>query len=214
MNREAFAANFKRPRMGRRLTALIISLTVMGMCIAVFKIVGFGTDPSSTFGTGLSNWTGVSFGTCMLVFNLLMFVPVIRCDLSRIGIGTVLNMAGVGYIADFFQYVFREFVPENGLSMAVRLALFAASMALFLVAVSFYMVVDLGIAPYDAIPQLIAARAGKLGFRYVRMIWDLSILSIGFLLGAAVGLTTLVTGFCLGPAVSAVSGRVRGWFGE
>ena len=202
MNREAFAANFRRPRMGRRLMALIISLTVMGMCIAVFKIVGFGTDPSSTF------------GTCMLVFNLLMFVPVIRCDLSRIGIGTVFNMAGVGYIADFFLYVFRGFVAEDGLSMAARLALFAASMALFLVAVSFYMVVDLGIAPYDAIPQLIAARAGKLGFRYVRMIWDLSILAAGFLLGAAVGLTTLVTGFCLGPAVSAVSGRVRGWFEE
>ena len=212
MNREAFAANFRRPRMGRRLMALIISLTVMGMCIAVFKIVGLGTDPSSTFGTGLSNWTGVSFGTCMLVFNLLMFVPVIRCDLSRIGIGTVFNMAGVGYIADFFLYVFRGFVAEDGLSMAARLALFAASMAFFLVAVSFYMVVDLGVAPYDAIPQLIAARTGRLSYRAVRMIWDISMLSAGFLLGSTVGLTTLITGFFLGPAIMLVSKCVHGWF--
>lgn len=44
------------------------------------------------------------------------------------------------------------------------------------------------------------------------MLWDISILSLGFLLGSTVGLTTLITGFCLGPAIAFVSSRVRGWF--
>ena len=98
--------------------------------------------------------------------------------------------------------------------MTERIFLFGVSMVVFLIAASFYMVVDMGVAPYDAVPQLIAARTTRLSPRAVRMAWDLSLLSLGFLMGAAVGLTTLVTGFCLGPAIAFVSGHVKGWFEE
>lgn len=209
---EAIAANFTRPRMGRRLAVLTVSLIVIGVCVAVFKTVGFGTDPCSTFTLGVSARTGISFGTCQLAFNLLMFLPVIRLDLSRIGVGTVANMVGVGYMADFTMWLMSPHIPPEGLSMTVRIVLFAVSMAAFLIAAAFYMVVDLGIAPYDAIPQLIAARTNRLSARAIRMLWDISILSLGFLLGSTVGLTTLITGFCLGPAIAFVSSRVRGWF--
>lgn len=209
---EAIAANFTRPCMGRRAAVLTVSLIVIGICVAVFKTVGFGTDPCSTFTLGVSARTGISFGTCQLAFNLLMFLPVIRLDLSRIGVGTVANMVGVGYMADFTMWLMSPHIPPEGLSIVVRIALFAVSMAAFLIAAAFYMVVDLGVAPYDAIPQLIAARTNRLSARAIRMLWDISILSLGFLLGSTVGLTTLITGFCLGPAIAFVSSRVRGWF--
>ena len=199
--------------MKRRLLALAVSLTLMGVCIAVFKTVGFGTDPCSTFTLGVSARTGITFGTCQLVFNLLLFIPVIRYDLSRIGIGTIGNMAGVGYIADFCMRLIGARLPPESLSMTDRVLMLAVSMAVFLVAASFYMVVDLGVAPYDAIPQLIAAHTGKLSYRGVRMIWDLSMLSMGFLMGSAIGLTTLITGFFLGPAITLVARCVHGWFG-
>lgn len=212
MNTKNLAASFQRPHMKRRLPALAVSLTLMGICIAVFKTVGFGTDPCSTFTLGVSSRTGVTFGTCQLVFNLLLFIPVIRYDLSRIGIGTIGNMVGVGYIADFCMRLIGARLPPEGLSMMERVLMFAVSMAVFLVAASFYMVVDLGVAPYDAIPQLIAAHTNKLSYRGVRMIWDISMLSMGFLLGSTVGLTTLITGFFLGPAITLVAKCVHGWF--
>ena len=212
MKPETFAANFTRPRMGRRLAVLAASLIVIGICVAVFKTVGFGTDPCSTFTLGVSARTGVSFGTCQLVFNLLMFLPVIRFDLSRIGVGTVANMVGVGYVADFCMRVIQLYTPAEGFSMAARVLMFTVSMAAFLTAAAFYIAVDLGVAPYDAVPQLISAHTNRLSVRGVRMLWDLSILSIGFLLGSTVGLTTLITGFCLGPAIALVSARVTSWF--
>lgn len=198
--------------MGRRLLALAVSLTVIGACVAVFKTVGFGTDPCSTFTLGVSAHTGVSFGTCQMLFNLIMFVPVLRYDLSRVGIGTVGNMVGVGYIADFCMARIQPLIPAEGLSLTARAVMFAVSMAAFLAAAAFYMVVDLGVAPYDAMPQLIAARLGRWSYRRVRMAWDLSVLSVGFLLGSTVGLTTVITGFFLGPVIVFVSDHVRGWF--
>lgn len=212
MKAKTIAMNLTRPHMGRRLAVLAASLIIIGLCVAVFKTVGFGTDPGSTFSLGISARTGVSFGTCQLVFNLLLFFPVILLDLSRIGIGTVGNMVGLGYIADFFMRRLEALIPPEGFSMTERILLFAVSMVGFLVAASFYMVVDMGVAPYDAVPQLIAAHTTKWSFRSVRTLWDISLLSTGFLLGAAVGLTTLITGFCLGPAIAFVSSRVKGWF--
>lgn len=198
--------------MGRRLAVLTVSIIAIGICVAVFKAVGFGTDPCSTFTLGVSARTGVSFGTCQLVFNLLMFLPVIRFDLSRIGVGTVANMAGVGYVADFCMRLIGQHTPPEGFSMTARVLMFAVSMAAFLIFAAFYMVVDLGVAPYDAIPQLIAAHTNRVSARAVRMLWDITILSLGFLLGSTVGLTTLITGFCLGPAIAFVSDRVKSWF--
>ena len=212
MKLKTIAANFTRPRTGRRLAVLTASLIVIGICVAAFKTVGFGTDPCSTFTLGVSRRTGISFGTCQLVFNLLLFIPVVCRDLSRIGIGTVANMLGVGYAADVCMGLMAAVTPPGGFSMAARVLLFVPSMAAFLVAAAFYVAADLGVAPYDAIPQLAAARTSRLSARSVRMLWDISILSAGFLLGSTVGLTTLITGFCLGPAIAFVSSRVRGWF--
>ena len=185
---------------------------IIGACVAVFKTVGFGTDPCSTFTLGVSAHTGVSFGTCQLLFNLLMFIPVFRYDVSRMGIGTIGNMVGIGYIADLCMELMRPLIPAEGLSMTVRVVMFALSMVGFLIAAAFYMVVDLGVAPYDAIPQLIAARAKRWSYRRVRMLWDISVLSAGFLLGSTVGMTTVITGFCLGPVIVFFSDRVSGWF--
>lgn len=211
-NLRDLAGRLIRPRMGRRLAALTLSLVVIGACVAVFKTVGFGTDPCSTFTLGVSAHTGVSFGTCQLLFNLLMFIPVFRYDVSRIGIGTIGNMVGIGYIADLCMELMRPLIPAEGLSMTVRVVMFALSMAGFLIAAAFYMVVDLGVAPYDASPQLIAARAKRWSYRRVRMLWDISVLSAGFLLGSTVGMTTVITGFCLGPVIVFFSDRVSGWF--
>ena len=206
------AGQFVRPGMGRRLLALTLSLVVIGVCVAVFKAVGFGTDPCSTFTLGVSARTGVSFGTCQLVFNLLLYLPLLRYDLSRIGIGTIGNMVGVGYIADFCMGLIQPAIPAEGLPMTVRIVMFLLSMAGFLIAAAFYMVADLGVAPYDAVPQLIAARTKRWSCRRVRMAWDISVLSVGFFLGSTVGLTTVLTGFCLGPVIALISDRAGGWF--
>jgi len=84
-------------------------------------------------------------------------------------------------------------------------------MAMFLVAVALYMVVDMGVSPYDAMPQVIARRIKK-PFPLVRLGWDVLVLTIGFLLGGRLGLVTLITGFCVGPVYGAIAKKLRPLF--
>ena len=95
--------------------------------------------------------------------------------------------------------------------LIVKLIVFVPTMAVFLVAVALYMVVDMGVSPYDALPQVIAKRIKK-PFSIVRLFWDVAVLSIGFLLGGRVGLVTLVTGFCVGPVFGAIAKFIRPFF--
>lgn len=209
-----FVRGMARPRMGRRLVSLLLSVLAMGLCVAVFDRIGLGTDPCSTMNLGLSRMTGLSFGTWQLTLNALLMLIVLACDLGRIGAGTLANMVLVGYTADFVMAVLDRYPALLTLTLSARLAVFVPTMLLFLLAASVYMAVDLGVAPYDAVPQILAARAKKLSFRAIRVCWDVGVMLIGFALGSTVGLTTVVTGFCLGPAIAAVKERMKGFYGE
>ena len=203
-----------RPRMGRRVVALFGSIFMMGFCVAVFKLIGAGTDPCSCMNLGISGRLGISFGTWQLTLNIALLLIVMRFAPEKISLGTLVNMVFVGYVAELFMYLLGGLIPETGLSLAARVIIFVPAIALFLLVASIYMTVDLGCAPYDALPMIIAARTSRLSYRAIRMAWDLAALSIGFLLGATVGIATVITGFCIGPAITAVGARVRPWFEE
>lgn len=209
-----FVRGMTRPRMGRRLVSLLLSVEMMGVCVAVFDRIALGTDPCSTMNFGLSRLTGLSFGTWQLTLNALLMLIVLRFDVGRIGAGTLANMVLIGYTADFVMAVLDRFPALLTLTLCMRLAVFVPTMLLFLLAASVYMAVDLGVAPYDAVPQILAAHANRLSFRAIRVCWDVGVMLIGFALGSTVGLTTVVTGFCLGPVIAAVTERMKGFYGE
>lgn len=205
-------AGMRRPRMARRLACMTVSILCMGLCVAVFDLIGLGTDPCSCMNLGISRVIGMSFGTWQMLLNAMLLLLVIRYDPQKIGVGTIMNMVLVGYTAEFFMGVFAGMPALHAMPLGMRLLLFVPTMALFLLVASIYMAADVGVVPYDAVPMILAARTKKMSFRAVRMCWDVGALAIGFTLGATVGLVTLVTGFGLGPVIDAVGKRVQGLF--
>lgn len=203
---------FDKPRLGRRLAALFIGVFLMGAGIAVFDQIGFGTDPCSVMNLAICRLIGWSYGNWLLTMNvILLLVLALLGEIRRIGVGSLANIVLVGYSADLVTWIINMIHPLTGETLAVRLIVFVPAMAVFLIAVALYMVVDMGVAPYDAIPQVISARIKK-PFPVVRLLWDVLILSIGFLLGGTVGLVTLITGFCVGPVFGAIADRIRPFF--
>lgn len=207
----AFAAGMKRPRMERRVPALFVAVTLMGFGVAMFNLLGFGADPCTVMNMGLSRVLGIPFGTLQLLVNCLLILVVIRYDVGRIGLGTLANMVLVGYVAQFFMAVIERIEVLASLTLTARLTIFVPTLLLFLVAASTYMCVDMGVAPYDAIPQIISARMNW-PFRLVRMAWDFVMMLGGYLLGSVVGLVTIGITLFLGPLVAWMASYVRRFF--
>lgn len=207
----AFVRGMKRPHMERRIPALFVAVTLMGFGVAVFDLIGFGTDPCSVMNLGLSGVLGIPFGTLQLTVNLLMLLIVIRFDASRIGLGTLANMILVGYVAEFFMFLIDQVPALASLTLTARLIIFVPTLLLFLLAASTYMCVDMGVAPYDAMPQIISKRMGW-SFRVVRMAWDFFMMLGGWLLGSTAGPVSIGITLFLGPLVAWMAGYVRRFF--
>jgi len=184
----------------------------MGLGVAVFDmLIGFGTDPCSTMSLGIARTIGVSFGTMQLAFNALMLLAVIRFDSDCIGIGTLANMVLVGYAADFFMWLISLAPVLGNLSLGMRFVIFVPTQLIFMLAAAIYMVAEMGVAPYDAIPQIIARKKGW-SFRLVRIAWDTFMMVGGYLLGSTVGLVTIVIAFGMGPLVAYMSRKLHPFF--
>lgn len=202
-----------KPHMARRVVVLFGSVFLMGVGVAILDQLGFGTDPCSVLNLAMSRKLGWSFGNYQLLFNgvLLAIILCLR-EGKRIGLGTLANMVVVGYAADFTTWIINMIHPLTNETMAVKLIVFVPTIIMFMVAAAFYMCVELGVAPYDALPQIISSRVKKLNFTTIRILWDVSAAVLGFLLGGTVGMVTIIMGFFLGPIISTIAKKFRPWF--
>jgi uncharacterized membrane protein YczE len=71
------------------------------------------------------------------------------------------------------------------------------------------MVVDLGLAPYDATVFILASKFKSIPFRVIRMSWDITACIIGFLMGSTIGIVTIAIAFALGPVISWVKVKIN-----
>lgn len=206
---------FCQPHMARRIPVLLLSVITMGMCIAFFEKVRVGTDPCTVFNLSVAqhvlHWPDL--GRWQLIYNcILLGIVLLLREFRYVGLGSLANMVLVGFSRDFFKPIVEFLLPGEVESLLVRGGVFVPTMLLFLFAVAFYMVTDLGTAPYDAISQIIAARQKKLSFAVVRILFDSTFATLGFLLGGQIGIFTVAAAFFLGPVISAIAAKFRPWF--
>ena len=194
----------------QRFIAMILSVITMGLTLSLLIRVDWGTDPCTTLNLAISRKLGISIGNWQALFNTLLFIPVILWGRHYIGFGTLGNMFLVGYAIDFFDWIWnRVSMPAVFEGVWLKILVLIPALAVFILAVGVYLTVDLGTAPYDALPYIISGRLKKLSFRSVRMIWDITMLAVGILLGGQAGIVTVLMAFCLGPAIAWVEKQIK-----
>ncbi|GFH93741.1 hypothetical protein IMSAGC003_00269 [Lachnospiraceae bacterium] len=191
------------PKFWTRLAMMITGVTVQGFGLSLLIRLALGTDPCSCLTQGVINYLPISFGTAQLLCHLVTFVFVLRFDMSYIGFGTIGNMVFLGYISDFFGWIWDSVLPQGFFaSQPVRWGLLVPVLIVFILGASTYMTAGLGSSPYDAMPFIISHKCKKIPFKAIRMIWDISFMAAGFALGGDVGIVTLGVAFFLGPVIS------------
>ena len=206
---------FCQPHMARRIPVLIISVILMGMCVAFFEKLQVGTDPCTVFNLSMAqnvlHWKNL--GTWQLIFNLILLVIILLLKEGRfIGLGSLANMVLVGYSRDLFRPIVEWLLPGEVTSLVIRGVVFVPGLILFMLGVSFYIVVELGESPYDALCQVISNHLPRVPYSVVRICYDLLVTGVGFLLGGTVGIFTVASCIFLGPMISAIAAKFRPWF--
>lgn len=192
--------------MHRRILMTLFGVLVCAFSVGLFSHSGLGVDPFQVFAQSLGKlvegWTGLSYGTFYMILNLLMLAGVFFWNRRMIGLGTVMNVFLVGYVADFSKELMERLFPDPALP--VRLALLAVGMAVMCFASAFYFTGDLGVSTYDAVALTIAEKTEQKYFKYIRIATDLVCVGTGWALGGAdkIGIGTIITALFMGPLIS------------
>lgn len=195
---------FERPpKFGNRVIMMILGVVLQGLGLSVLINLKLGTDPCSCLTQGVTNWLPFSFGTCQLLCHLVTFTFVLKYDVSQIGFGTIGNMVCLGYISDFFRWIWSNVLPNYFFEQKqIAYVLLLPVLLVFCVGVAMYLSAGLGASPYDALPFIIYEHQKKLSFKCIRILWDVAFVIGGFILGGNVGIVTVAVAFFLGPIIS------------
>ncbi len=176
--------------MGRRLAQILPGLLLFGFGLALIVEADLGSNPWTVFSQGVSDRTGLSIGTIVIITGatlVVLFAPV----KEPVGIGTVLNIVIIGLAIDASLAV----IPDID-SMIVRVIVLAVAPPVVGLASGLYLGAGLGPGPRDGLMTALA-RAG-LKISTARTIIELTALTVGWLLGGVAGLGTIYWALTIG----------------
>ena len=190
----------------KRFIIMMIGIFFLGFWLSFLIRVNLGTDPCSFMNLTVSRRLGILFGTCQVILNAVLFVIVIFFGREYIGFGTIANMLFIGYIADFFGWIWDNNIPSSFFTNTpTRILTFVISFSMFVVSASLYMNADMGLAPYDAVPLMIKKYILKsIPFAIIRICYDFTAVLVGVLFGGIPNIGIILMSLFLGPVITAV----------
>lgn len=202
------------PNFGKRLAFMLPGVLLMGVFVSILVEIGWGTDPASFMNLNIASTLNWRLGnTEVLVYGLMLIFTIIFGS-EMIGFGTLANMILIGYVIDICRFIWKNIgfaeLLSNG-SFSIRLTVFISTLVLFVISAAVYINAQMGVAPYDAIPNILSAWMPKIPFFVIRMTFDLSAVLIGVIAGklSSNGIQGSIVGsvlmsFMLGPVITVV----------
>ena len=196
---------------------MLLGILLIGICVTCYRLSEFGVDPFSGMNLGISGFIGWSFGNWQLVANILILVVVFFTVRHLIGPGTVINMVGVGYTADFLCWVVLD-VLKVEMTLPLRILALCLGTLFASLGVALYMIADMGLSPYDSVALIIEKLTkGKVPFQFARVASDITVIVIGvaFCLAAGnnvwliVGIGTIANALLNGPLIQFFRKRIE-----
>jgi uncharacterized protein len=178
----------------KRTVRLIFGLFLFALGIFLTIQANIGLAPWDAFGMGLSYVTHLSYGNIVVLTGL----AIIAIDFllkEKIGLGTVLNALLIGKFVDLIQYV--QLIPRMTTLIPGLLMLLAGQVVICLGSY-FYIGAALGCGPRDSLMVALGKRIPRAPIGAIRGLIEATVLLVGWLLGAKVGIGTVLSVFGIG----------------
>ena len=177
----------------RKLLQVLIGTTLIGTGVALNFSSRLGLGPWGVFHEGISMKT---FGSAIIatgIFVTLLWIPLKQ----KPGIATFVDIFWIGTVADLV--IGLGFEAE---STTIKWVFVIVGIICIGSGTAIYVGADMGSGPRDGVMVGLESRGIKIGL--ARNIIEVTALSLGWLLGGTVGLSSVVIALSIGPVVQIV----------
>jgi len=192
-----------RPRLTRwtpppgRLLRFLGGLASCALAVWLSVQVELGLSPWDMLHSGLSESLGLSFGLVVILVGLAVLLVSWALGV-RPGLGTLVNIVSMGWVLD--RLLATSWL--DGLSSAaiwLRVLVLVAAVLLLGFGAALYIGAGFGAGPRDSL--MVACHHRGLPIGPARVAIELTVLLVGWLLGGALGLGTVLLALGTGPVV-------------
>lgn len=148
-----------------------------------------GTNGWNTMALGLSNATGMSFGTSVFAISAAILI-IDFLGKGKLGIGTFLNAFLIAVLSDFFLNILTFIPAPPNMFVGVLYTLFGQLIIAFATVV--YMKPGLGAGPRDTLMVITGKLIPNLPVGLFKFVLEIMALAAGILMGADFGIGTVL----------------------
>lgn len=181
-----FARDFLRIQVGFILFGLAITLMIRG---------DLGTSAWAVLEVALAYKFGVSIGTMTVIMGFLVLTSAVLMR-ERLGWGTLANILSIGPWVDMWL----SFIPPITENLLLQVGMLLLAIFLMGLASAIYIGVDAGAGPRDSL-MLAIKRTTGVSIRVARAMIEVTVVTVGWLLGGPAGIGTLVYALLVGPSI-------------
>ncbi|MBZ9635691.1 YczE/YyaS/YitT family protein [Clostridium sp. FP1] len=189
----------KKLNLIKRLILFFVGMSIIQIGVALFLKTNIGSDPFTLFTQGLAFLLKKTPGNANMIILFVLFCIILLVERTRIKIGTIICVIGVGPIIDLGVKAV-SFFPIESLNIGIKILLVVFGCVLIAIGFSILSASNLGVAPNDIISFIIKDKT-NLEYRWIRMALDVSFLIIGFTLGGIFGIGTITSALLTGPFI-------------
>ncbi len=174
---------------------LCLGLILFGLGESLIITASAGMSPWTVLAEGLSMTTGLSIGALTFIISLgvlLLWVPLKQ----QAGVGTILNVIIIAAVIEWSL----PYLPHPE-TYAIQIIQAIIGTLVVGIASGIYLIANLGPGPRDGLMTGFQ-KITNLPIAWVRVLLEITVISIGYALGGTIGLATIIFAFGIGPAVS------------
>lgn len=177
-----------------RTIRLIFGLVLYGLGSYMSIQANVGLAPWDAFSMGISYKTGIMYGNVVVYTGFLIIIIDFLLK-EKIGFGTIINAILIGKVVDLCNYLGLLPMLDN---FAAGVAMLFAGQVVICLGSYFYIGAAMGCGPRDALMVAMGKRFSRLPIGLVRGILEGTVLLLGWLMGAKVGIGTTIAVFGIG----------------
>lgn len=174
-----------------RLVKLVFGLFLFALGSFLTIQANIGLASWEDFSMGLAYLTDQTYGNILIISGFVILLVDVALK-EKIGFGTILNTILIGTFVDLIQAV--DLIPQMNNFFSGVLMLLLGQLSIC-IGSYFYIGASLGCGPRDALMVALGKRLPKVPIGIVRGVIEGTVLLIGWLLGAKVGIGTVISVF-------------------